>query len=447
MTDGTVIAPLGPQRIGKYLIRSRLGEGAMGVVYDAHDQDIDRSVAIKTVHRHLIDAAGGDDWLTRFSREAQAAGRVLHPNLVTIFDYLEHDGLPYLVMERLEARTLEDRLDDPRALTLSEVAEIFGQILDGLSAIHAASIVHRDMKPANIMLTARGGLKLTDFGIARFTKMERTGAGMIGTPAYMAPEQFSGQDVDARSDIYAAGVILYEMLTGQQPYRGGGITAVMLASKGQNVSPPSALTPDLPAALDRMVMRAINPDPMGRPASAAEMRDELIAAIGAHGATLTAAPQAGTPRSVETMIGRLSVLTMRRLEDNLVARIGPIGKLLARRAAQTALTQDDLLEQILVEISDPAEREALRVTLAGLMTSDPGRASGALDAGELASVIAALTLHIGPIAGTLVRRQTAQSASLSQLLEAVAEGIPDAEARAAFLETAQTPTAKGPRHA
>ncbi|WP_299705989.1 serine/threonine-protein kinase [uncultured Tateyamaria sp.] len=447
MTDHTVIAPQGPQKIGKYRIRAKLGEGAMGVVYDAHDQDIDRFVAIKTVHKHLIDAAGEEDWLTRFSREAQAAGRVLHPNLVTIFDYLEQDGRPYLVMERLEAKTLEDRMSEPQSLTLTQVAAIFGQILDGLSAIHEAAIVHRDMKPANIMLTAKGGVKLTDFGIARFTKMDRTSAGMIGTPAYMAPEQFSGDEVCARSDVYATGIILYEILTGRQPYRGGGITAVMLASKGESVPPPSTLAPDLPAALDAVVMTAICPDPNGRYASAVEMRTALLAAVSTHGATLTASPEVGAPRSLETMIGRLSLTTMLRVEESLVARIGPIGKLLARRAAETAVTQEDLLQQILGEVSDPSEREVLRQTVASLMTADPGRAQGKLNEGDLKSVIAALTPHLGPIAGTLVRRQAARSPSLSQLLDTMTEAIPDTNDRAAFLEAAQTQIAKGPRHA
>ncbi len=419
----------------------------MGVVFDAHDRDIDRSVAIKTVHKHLIEATGEEDWLGRFSREAQAAGRVLHPNLVTIFDYLEQDGLPYLVMERLEAKTLEDRMAEPQSLTLTEVAAIFGQILDGLSAIHGASIVHRDMKPANIMLTASGGVKLTDFGIARFTKMDRTGAGMIGTPTYMAPEQFSGDDVDSRSDVYATGVILYELLTGRQPYRGGGITAVMMANKGESVPAPSNLTPDLPAALDMVVMTAICPDPKGRYNSAAEMRDALLAAVSTHGATLTAPPEAGATRSAETMIGRLSLLTMQRLEESLVTSIGPIGKLLARRAAETAFTQEDLLKQILGEVSDPAERDALHQTLASLMTADPGRAQSGLGEDDLRSIIAALTPHLGPIAGTLVRRQAARSTSLPQLLDTMTEVIPDANDRAAFLKAAQNQIAKGARHA
>lgn len=445
MTDQTIIAPLGPRQVGKYMIRARLGEGAMGVVFEAHDRDIDRTVAIKTVHKHLIEAAGGADWLARFSREARAAGRVLHPNLVTIFDYLEEDGLPYLVMERLEAQTLEQRLADPEPLCLAQVADIMGQLLSGLSAIHGAAIVHRDMKPANIMLAQGGGVKLTDFGIARFTRMEHTGAGMIGTPAYMAPEQFSGQEVDARADIYAAGVVLYEVLTGQQPYRGGGITAVMMAGKGQSAPPPSTHATDLPAALDAVVMRAIAADPADRYSDVDEMRADLLAAIGDHGGARTTPRPAGKLPSTATMIGKLSLLTIRGLEESLVSQIGPIGKILARRAAQTAVTHEDLLGQLLDEITDPAEREALHRQIAGLLRADPGQSTGGIAGTDLSVIIAALTPHLGPIAGTLVRRQAKQATSLPQLLDRMAETIPEPSARADFLRAAQTQTAKGAR--
>ncbi|MEM6423042.1 MAG: serine/threonine-protein kinase, partial [Pseudomonadota bacterium] len=222
MADHTIIKPgIKPgarKHVGKYRIDGVLGEGAMGVVYAGHDPGIDREVAIKTVHRHLIEAAGGEEWLERFAREAKTAGRVLHPNLVTIFDFLEDDGVPYLVMEKVRSITLEDRLRAPESLTLPEVHRILAQILGGLGCIHKAGIVHRDLKPANVMLAEDDGVKLTDFGIARLTAMDRTGAAMVGTPSYMAPEQFSGGDVDARADIYACGVLLYELLTGRKPF-------------------------------------------------------------------------------------------------------------------------------------------------------------------------------------------------------------------------------------
>lgn len=448
MSDKTVIQQAAPNRVGKYLLRGKLGEGAMGVVYDAHDPDIDRPVAIKTVHRHLIEAAGAEDWLERFPREARAAGRVLHPNLVTIFDFLVHDGLPYLVMERLEASsTLEDRLADPRGLPLEDVRDIIVQMLDGLGAIHEVGIVHRDMKPANVMLASAGRLKLTDFGIARITSAERTGAGMIGTPSYMSPEQFSGEEVDARADIYAVGVVLYEILTGRLPFKKGGIEAVMMAGQGQAPTAPSALIPDLPPALDDVVLRALSADPAGRFASADQMKTAFTAALaGTPGSDVTLVSRPQTPRppaprpAKDTMLERLSGAAMSGLEQSLVAKIGPMGRILARRAAQSASSLDALIEQILSEVAEGPEREDLRRAIAGHLSGPTGPTvptapseTPAITQEELAHIIAALTPHLGPIAGTMVRRHANAALSAEALADTLAATLPDAAERAQFL--------------
>jgi serine/threonine-protein kinase len=440
MSDKTVIQQAAPNRVGKYLLRGKLGEGAMGVVYDAHDPDIDRPVAIKTVHRHLIEAAGAEDWLERFPREARAAGRVLHPNLVTIFDFLVHDGLPYLVMERLEASsTLEDRLADPRGLPLEDVRDIIVQMLDGLGAIHEVGIVHRDMKPANVMLASAGRLKLTDFGIARITSAERTGAGMIGTPSYMSPEQFSGEEVDARADIYAVGVVLYEILTGRLPFKKGGIEAVMMAGQGQAPTAPSALVPDLPPALDDVVLRALSADPAGRFASAAQMKTAFTAALaGTPGSDVTLVSRPQTPRpATDTMLERLSGEAMSGLEQSLVAKIGPMGRILARRAARSASSQDALIEQILSEVAEGPEREDLRRAIAGHLSGISGPTgtaeTPAITQEELAHIIAALTPHLGPITGTMVRRHANAALSAEDLADTLAATLPDAAERAQFL--------------
>ena len=438
MNDKTIIGNTGPTRVGKYVLRAKLGEGAMGVVYDGHDPDIDRPVAIKTVHRHLIEAAGAEDWLERFNREARAAGRVLHPNLVTIFDFLIQNGQPYLVMERLDASaTLEDRMAEPRGFQLAEVATIFGQMCDGLTAIHAEGIIHRDMKPANVMLAGEGRLKLTDFGIARITTMDKTSAGMIGTPSYMAPEQFSGAEVDARSDVYATGVVLYEVLTGQLPFARGGIDAMIMATKGEAPKAPGAIVSGLPPALDAVVLTAIAADPALRFPDAATMKTALLAALSdAPGAVTTLAPRADAPRpGTETMIGRLSGEAMKGLENSLVSRIGPMGRILARRAAQTAISQDDLLHQILSEVAEGTEREELRRAMAKYLSGNTGPAApgGAIPDADLARIIAELTPHLGPIAGTMVRRQAATASSAEELLNKLADTIPDADGKATFL--------------
>lgn len=368
MTDETVIIPAGPRFIGKYRVAGVLGEGAMGVVYDGHDPDIDRHVAIKTVHRRLIAAAGGEEWLARFAREARAAGRALHPNLVTVFDYLQQDGVPFLVMEKIRSTTLEDRMAAPPRLDLQEIHALLRQVLAGLGAIHRARIVHRDLKPANVMLTDEGGVKLTDFGIARLTATDATGAGMVGTPAYMAPEQFAGGDVDARADIYACGVLAYELIAGRKPFQGGGVEALFAAVRQGGAVPPGdhARPAGLPVspALDAAVLRAMSVEPADRFADAAEMAAALAAALPA------AADEAGLssvlpePRRARhpgatvsagccatTMLGRLPTRTMLEIERQLVARMGPMGRVIARRAAEKSADADQMLAAVMGELS------------------------------------------------------------------------------------------------
>lgn len=448
MTDGAPIQPRGPARVGKYHIQNILGEGAMGVVYAGHDPDIDRSVAIKTVHRHLIEAAGSEDWLVRFSREARAAGRVLHPNLVTIFDYLEHDGLPYLVMERVRSMTLEDRLEAQQRADLGVIQSILTQVLDGLACIHEAGIIHRDMKPANVMLTENGGVKLTDFGIARITTMDRTGAGMVGTPAYMSPEQFSGGDVDARADIYATGVVLYEALTGQRPFDGGGIEAVLRASRGQQVTPPSAVLPSLPTALDGVVLRAIAADPKDRFASAQEMRAALVTALQDQKTNIPVNAPRNSPalQVSETMISRLSNATLVGVEKSLVSKIGPIGKVIAKRAASAATNPEELQLLILRELREGHERDEMRSSMEGLLASNAEPASGGISQADMQRVSTMLRPYLGPITTVLVKREAAKAQSVDDLVSALAASIKRSDEKATFIANASDHTEKGMPH-
>lgn len=447
MSDKTVISNLGPRRLGKYRINGVLGEGAMGIVYGGHDPDIDRPVAIKTIHKHLIAAAGGEDWLARFAREAKAAGRVLHPNLVTIFDYLELSGVPYLVMEQLHASTLEDRLAQPAALAMSEVSHILSQILDGLSCIHAAGIVHRDMKPANVMLTDDLSVKLTDFGIARMTAMDKTGAGMVGTPHYMAPEQFSGANIDARADIYATGVVLYEILTGQRPFEGGGLEAILQASKNTPPPAPSAIVPDLSPALDAVVRTAMSVSADDRFASADDMKAALISAFeGTQGVVPGGAkrsPTAATP----TMLSRMSAATLTQVEQNLVTRIGPIGQVLARRAAASATNVEELVALVLDELRPGEERNAMDRALRGLLASGVGPANARIPQADLARLSQLLMPHLGPISNVLVSRAAQNADALAPLIQTLADSIPDTQARQAFVTAASSEQQKGTQNA
>ncbi|MEJ8472467.1 serine/threonine-protein kinase [Roseibium algae] len=447
MTEQTVIAPGGGRKfVGKYRIDGILGEGAMGMVYAGQDPDIDRPVAIKTIHQHLINASGSQDWLDRFAREARAAGRVLHPNLVTIFEFLQQDGVPYIVMERVRSVTLEDRRADADPLPLEEVHAIMAQILSGLAGIHAAGIVHRDLKPANVMLTDDGTVKLTDFGIARMTSMEATGAGMIGTPAYMAPEQLTGNEVDARADIYASGVLLYEVLTGRKPYKGGGVEALFDAVRNGQITRPSEIIPTLPITLDEIVLKAMSIDPDKRFADAIEMRDALVAVLPTADRTglIDIVPSLRTTARSEgsissSMIDRMGSKTLLKLEKYLTSSIGPMGKIIVRQAAERATSPEEMIETVLQEFPDTNERQELKIAIQRALAEAPMSASALSPSGLSQDTLQQLTdllkPYLGPIAKILVSKQARTATSSEDIAHKVAEHISDPHERQEFMST------------
>ena len=262
-------------KLGKYEISGILGKGAMGTVYDARDPIIDRRVAIKTANLPDAHDAEAQEELARFKREAQAAGRLTHPNIVGVFDYGETANLAYIVMEFVDGTSLKPVLEKHERFTPAETVRVMDALLAGLQYSHERGVVHRDIKPANIMLTKDGQVKIADFGIARIESSSMTQAGTImGTPAYMSPEQFMGQTVDARTDIYSAGVVLYQMLTGERPFE-GSMTAIM--HKALNTTPPrpSELSVTAPSGLDEVVAKAMAKRPEDRYASAAEFAKAL----------------------------------------------------------------------------------------------------------------------------------------------------------------------------
>ena len=273
------------EKLGKYLIRGILGKGAMGTVYDALDPVIDRRVAIKTLTLPDADDAEAQDELARFKREAQAAGRLAHPNIVGVFDYGETATVAYIVMEFVDGLSLKGLLDKKENFPASQTVRVMDEMLAGLQFSHERGVVHRDIKPANIMLTNSGQVKIADFGIARIESSSMTQAGTImGTPAYMSPEQFMGQTVDARTDLYSAGVVMYQMLTGDRPFE-GSMTAIM--HKALNTVPPrpSELSVTAPSTLDAVVAKAMGKRPEQRYASAAEFAATLRQAFEAKAAS------------------------------------------------------------------------------------------------------------------------------------------------------------------
>jgi serine/threonine-protein kinase len=267
-----------PARLGKYEVRGTLGRGAMGTVYDGWDPAIGRRVAIKTVP--LLDQSDPDahEGLQRFKREAQAAGRLSHPNIVGVYDYGETDTAAYIVMEFVEGQSLKERLDAGERFSPSETVRILSQMLAGLQFSHDAGVIHRDIKPGNVMLTRDGRVKLADFGIARIESSTMTQDGtVLGTPAYMSPEQLTAQSVDARSDLYAAGVVLYQLLAGERPFEGG---LAAITHKVMNTVPPrpSDISIAAPPALDMVVAKAMSRRPADRYPSADAFARALAAA-------------------------------------------------------------------------------------------------------------------------------------------------------------------------
>lgn len=266
------------EKLGKYEIRRELGRGAMGVVYEAFDPFIERTVAIKTILKSTIDQREAEEIFRRFRREARAAGRLSHPGIVSIYEYGEDDDMAFIVMELIRGKELKDYFEHEDRFTIADGIRIVMRLLDALDYSHARGVVHRDIKPANIMIADDGQIKIADFGIAKIDSSSLTHVGVVlGTPTYMSPEQFLGNEVDHRADIYAAGVILYQFLTGKRPFSGSVIT-IMHQAVHQEAIPPSQLNPDVSKRLDEVVKKAMAKRPEDRFQSAAEFMEALNAA-------------------------------------------------------------------------------------------------------------------------------------------------------------------------
>ena len=259
----------------RYEVEGRIGAGGMAEVWRGHDRVLNRTVAIKTL---LPQFARDASFVDRFRREAQAAARLNHPGIVSVYDSGTDGDTPYIVMEFIEGRTLADYLASGKTVPPMKAAEIAKDIAEALAVAHAQGVIHRDIKPANVMVTREGKVLVMDFGIARLISGPETApqtSAVLGTASYLSPEQAQGQPVDARTDIYALGVVLYEMLTGRPPFTGDSPMAI--AYKQVNATPPapSSANPDVPPELDAVVMRALSKNPANRYQTGKEFADDL----------------------------------------------------------------------------------------------------------------------------------------------------------------------------
>ena len=407
-----------PSHIGPYLIRGVIGSGAMGIVYLAHDLAIDRPVVVKTIHRRLLES--GDDEpgvAARFRVEAQAAGRLTHRNIVSVYQFGEDDDCAYIVMEYVAGRNLRDYIKAPRKLEVPHVLCLMLQLLDGLHYAHERGVVHRDIKPANLLIADDGRLKITDFGIARTESSNLTRANfVIGSPGYIAPEQYTDRTVDRRVDVFSAGVLLYQMLSGTTPFSGTD-EAIMYKIVYETHKPLSEVTKN--AALqpfDAVVDGALAKDPAQRFPTAMAMRAALM------GLVTEAVPDV-LPADI----------VLPPLTDGLAAKPDA-----ARQRDGTAPSKPSQAGSPSMAPA-PSQSGTSQPGTSQPGTSQPGGSQLSIpvptgwDGAALAEVERDLAQYIGPVARVLVRRAARGMTSLDAVRQAVATSIVDFEARERFL--------------
>ncbi len=468
-----------PAKLGKYEIVRTLGTGAMGVVYLAFDPGIHRQVAVKTIRKDLLEGKQGPQLIARFRQEAIAAGRLSHPGIVAVYDYGEDERAAYIVMEYAPGENLEDYVAKRGGLPLQELGGMMAQLCAALQYAHDAGVVHRDIKPSNLLVSGR--LKITDFGIARLATSNLTQGGTaLGTPSYMAPEQYTGGGADHQADLFSVGVVFFQLLTGALPFE--GVTILEVAYKICHVepTPPTQLSPHLPRAVDAVVARALAKSKEARFAAARDLSDAITAALMDDEATAPAPPPRATvgasspsPWAAPSTTGAGNTgntgnagawrsETLRALETALLPAVGALAGALVRRSSARTSDPEQLVGLLGASVDDARARAKLVGELRSILgaparqpppprpqatPSVPPRASSAPPPGgtigermrsftreDLDRVSQALAGFIGPIAKIFVQKASAQTKSYHDLCVKLSERLGTDEERARFLK-------------
>ncbi len=466
-----------PTRIAKYDIEKVLGKGAMGVVYKGLDAQIERHVAVKVLHTHLIEGDLGDDLTVRFQQEAKAAARCLHPNIVSVFDFGFHDERPYIAMEYVDGIELKAQLQSDSKYSLAVAADITIQILQALEHAHSKGVVHRDIKPANIILLDNGTVKVSDFGVARLDTSDLTSTGfMVGTPNYMSPEGLQGLQVDQRSDLYSVGVLFYELLTQQRPVRGLSLNETI-----DSLDVHGHLSVQSINSIKPILRKALQPLAETRFQTATDFINKLRCIddmeladaktnfyISPTAKTIVASTTA--PSEPETSSSEWSNDVLGSLEQTLAKYVGPMAHYLVKKSSKKSQTMEGLSQILAQHIPTEQERQEFiqNLTSSGIYRAQTGNISASknntttsnrtslslifdlednaknisippqntnpISTNDIKKVAEALIFYIGPLASRLAKRDAKKSSTLEDFHLRAAGNIPNKAEQQEFLK-------------
>lgn len=442
-----------PEKIDKYQVESILGRGAMGIVYKAYDKAIDRAVAIKVLHAHLLDDEMGQEFLLRFNNEVKAAAKCLHPNIVTIFDFGIHNNMPFMVMEYVQSVDLRELAKSNHVFSPEQSIAITVKILDALYEAHKHGVVHRDIKPANVLLLENGMIKVTDFGVARMDNSDLTQVGdVIGTLSYMSPEARLGRTVDHRTDLYSSGLLLYELLTGKR-FSSDNTSHIkehinlLDLTRGQKQQLTGVIENALQVDLEKRFQTAKD---FSKALSHCldkqldyyqQSEDFAETVIQLRSQLKPASPELASDKT-GTCWQNLNNEELSVIEKSLTVHLGPVAKVLLKKHAKKTESIGVLLDSLVKHLKTDKEKseflseiETISQTSSSQLESNAEKKSAVILSDEqLQCVIKELTVFLGPIAKHVVKKALKNSQTIDQFYQLTAEKIPSMSEQQNFIK-------------